>query len=224
MISEWEFLIRLAVSALLGCLIGIERERRIWTAGLRTHMLVSVGSTLFMLVSIFGFADAADTPNVMLDPSRVASQVVSGIGFLGAGTILLRRDTIRGLTTAASLWMVAAIGLAVGGGLFLAAAAATILALLILAALKPLEKHLFTSRRPQHLVVVMNRAQTSLADLDNALREANLDLLYVQSKFDKTSDETEVEIAFTGSPSQEMMPIIDSLRNLPGVREISHGK
>jgi putative Mg2+ transporter-C (MgtC) family protein len=221
---EWEILLRLAISALLGCLIGMERERRVWAAGLRTHMLVAVGATLFMLVSIFGFRDAETSPTVMLDPSRVASQVVSGIGFLGAGTILLRRDTIRGLTTAASLWMVAAIGLAVGGGLYLAASMATVLALVILALLKPLEKRLFASRRPQHLTVHLKRDQTSLLELDNALRKADLDLLQVQSRYDKEQEEIEVEIAFTSSRPMELLTVIDSLRELPGLREISHDR
>ncbi len=97
-------------------------------------MLVSVGACLFMIVSAFGFADILGSKNVVLDPSRIAAQVVSGIGFLGAGSILLRGEVVRGLTTAASLWSVAAVGLAVGGGLYIEAVAATVVILLILAA------------------------------------------------------------------------------------------
>ena len=107
---------------MLGSGIGIERERLNWVAGLRTHMLVCVGSSLFMIVSFCGFADVLSTEHVALDPSRIAAQVVSGIGFLGAGTIVLRSKVVRGLTTAAGLWTVAAVGLAVGGGLYVAAA------------------------------------------------------------------------------------------------------
>src|SRR5258707_11194747 len=103
-------------------------------------MLVCVGSALIMLVSAFGFADVLGAKDVVLDPSRVAAQVVSGIGFLGAGSILLRGEVVRGLTTAASLWTVAAIGLAVGGGLYIEAAAATVGLLLILAGVKPPEE------------------------------------------------------------------------------------
>ncbi|MEI9933131.1 MAG: MgtC/SapB family protein [Rhizomicrobium sp.] len=120
--------------ALLGSIIGADRERLAWAAGLRTHMLVSVGACLFMIVSAFGFADILGSKNVVLDPSRIAAQVVSGIGFLGAGSILLRGEVVRGLTTAASLWSVAAVGLAVGGGLYIEAVAATVVILLILAA------------------------------------------------------------------------------------------
>ena len=111
-ITPWDLQMatRLLVAAVLGSVIGADREKLSWAAGLRTHMLVCVGACLIMIVSAFGFGDALGTPNVVLDPSRVAAQVVSGIGFLGAGSILLRGEVIRGLTTAASLWTVAAIG------------------------------------------------------------------------------------------------------------------
>jgi putative Mg2+ transporter-C (MgtC) family protein len=113
MLPYAETLLRLLVAAVLGSLIGFERERLLWAAGIRTHMLVSVGACLFMIVSAYGFASVLG-PNVVLDPSRIAAQVVSGIGFLGAGAILARGEIVKGLTTAASIWTVAAIGLAVG--------------------------------------------------------------------------------------------------------------
>lgn len=113
MISNVELLSRLVPAAALGSVIGFERERLNWAAGLRTHMLVCVGASLMMLVSEFGFADVIGQAGVILDPSRVAAQVVSGIGFLGAGSILLRGEVVRGLTTAARLWSVAGIWLAV---------------------------------------------------------------------------------------------------------------
>src|SRR6185312_9763426 len=139
MLPDLEIAVRLLVAATLGSLIGFERERLLWAAGIRTHMLVCVGACLFMIVSAYGFAPVLG-PNVVLDPSRVAAQVVSGIGFLGAGAILARGEIIKGLTTAASIWTVAAIGLAVGGGLYLAGVASTILILIILAGVKPLEE------------------------------------------------------------------------------------
>jgi putative Mg2+ transporter-C (MgtC) family protein len=139
-ISDFDIALRLAVAALLGCVIGFERERLLWAAGIRTHMLVAVGSCLLMIVSAYGFQHALMMPHVVLDPSRIAAQVVSGIGFLGAGSILLRGQVVRGLTTAASVWTVAAIGLAAGGGLFFAAIISTVLILGILAGLKPLEE------------------------------------------------------------------------------------
>jgi len=140
MISYGDIVLRLAVAALLGSAIGFERERLMWSAGIRTHMLVSVGACLVMIVSAYGFQHATLMPHVILDPSRIAAQVVSGIGFLGAGAILLRGQAVRGMTTAASIWAVAALGLAAGGGLFFAAVVSTVLILLILAGLKPLEE------------------------------------------------------------------------------------
>ena len=136
---EWqEILFRLFLAAVFGALIGLERERKDWTAGMRTHMMVCLGAALIMLVSSYGFSDVLGTPHVELDPSRVAAQVVSGIGFIGAGTILfMRHGRIRGLTTASGLWTVAAIGLATGGGMYFAAAVTTVLALIILWALQP---------------------------------------------------------------------------------------
>ncbi|MCJ2082965.1 MgtC/SapB family protein [Methylobacterium sp. J-090] len=149
MLSNFDMVGRLLVAALLGSIIGFERERLVWAAGMRTHMLVCVGSCLLMIVSAFGFADILGRPNVTLDPSRVAAQVVSGIGFLGAGTILLRGEVVKGLTTAASLWAVAAIGLASGGGLYVPAIAATAIVLGILAGMKPIEER-YRERRQKH--------------------------------------------------------------------------
>jgi putative Mg2+ transporter-C (MgtC) family protein len=131
--SNTEMLIRLIGAAVLGSMIGLERERLLWAAGIRTHMLVCVGSCLIMIVSQYGFSNILTYEHVVLDPSRIAAQVVSGIGFLGASAILARGEIVKGLTTAASIWTVAAIGLAVGGGLYLAAGASTIIILIILA-------------------------------------------------------------------------------------------
>src|SRR5262245_49601256 len=127
-----DLLLRLGTSALLGSLIGLERQRHDHAAGLRTHMLVSVGSALVMIVSAYGFDAVLQPGKIALDPSRVAAQVVSGIGFLGAGTIVVRKLSIHGLTTAASVWAVAAVGLASGGALYMAATAATTIMLVIL--------------------------------------------------------------------------------------------
>lgn len=168
-IDQIEMVVRLLMAAFLGSVIGFERERLSWAAGLRTHMLVAVGSALVMMVSAFGFDDALGRPHVELDPSRMAAQVVSGIGFLGAGAILLRGEVIRGLTTAASLWTVAAIGLAVGGGLYLAAAAATIIILLILAGLKPLERRYFQLRQFRQLHLTVARGRMTMPLLQAAL-------------------------------------------------------
>lgn len=154
MLSTQEILIRLLAAALLGSIVGIERERRsTWAAGLRTHMLVCVGAALFMITSAAGFIDVLSHGHVVLDPSRVAAQVASGIGFLGAGTIILRRRIVHGLTTAASIWSVAAVGLAVGGGLYVPAGGATCIIVTILAGVRPLERRFFTRAKTQTIVL-----------------------------------------------------------------------
>jgi putative Mg2+ transporter-C (MgtC) family protein len=123
--SEIDVIWRLGLALVLASAIGLEREFRQKAAGLRTYTLVGLGSALFMLISQFGFADALVDDNVILDPSRVAAQIVSGIGFIGAGIIFVRRDSVRGLTTAAGIWLTAAIGAACGGALWLLAIATT---------------------------------------------------------------------------------------------------
>ena len=128
---ELEFLLRIFVAALLGGLIGLEREWRAKEAGFRTHFLVALGSALFMIVSAYGFEDVVSLPGHRLDVSRVAAQVVSGIGFIGAGTIIFHKseNVVRGLTTAAGLWVTAAIGLACGGGLYVLSIGSTLMVL-----------------------------------------------------------------------------------------------
>ena len=223
--ANLDIILRLGVATVLGCIIGLERERRVWAAGMRTHMLVSVGSALFMLVSMFGFADALKIPGVMLDPSRGASLVASGIGFFGAGTIIFRRDAVRGLTTAASLLVVAAIGLASGGGLYVAAVATTVLTLIILALLKPLERRLFADRRPKNLLVVANRAQTSLFAIESALRTANVEVSYIQWRMDNSSENNgeqyQIEIGFNKMRGPELSAVMDCLRTVPGISAVS---
>jgi putative Mg2+ transporter-C (MgtC) family protein len=128
----------LALALLLSAAVGLEREWRQKDAGLRTHTLVGVGAALFMLVSKYGFSDVAVRGLVLLDPSRVAAQIVSGIGFIGAGLIFIRRDSVRGLTTAASIWVVAAIGSAAGANLPVLAALATVIYFVVVAVFPPL--------------------------------------------------------------------------------------
>jgi putative Mg2+ transporter-C (MgtC) family protein len=115
----------LGLALVLSAAIGAEREIRQKNAGLRTHTLVGVGAALFMLISKYGFTDVLEPRLVVLDPSRVAAQIVTGVGFLGAGLIFVRRDSVRGLTTAAAIWVTAAIGAAAGAGLPVLAVLAT---------------------------------------------------------------------------------------------------
>ena len=175
MIYWQEILIRLLLASFFGALIGIERERKDWAAGLRTHMMVCVGACLIMLVSAFGFSDILGTKDVTLDPSRIAAQVVSGIGFIGAGAILfVKGGIIRGLTTAAGLWTVAAIGLATGSGMYFAAAATTFIALVILLGLQPIERRLFKKFRHMQLRIIADTDTNHAELLKKLLNNKNL--------------------------------------------------
>lgn len=124
------FVLRLCLASVLGLTIGFGREMHAKEAGVKTHLLVSLGSCLLMILSIYGFEGFYDKDHTSFDPSRIAAQVVTGIGFLGAGTIVFRKNLIRGLTTAAGLWVTSAIGLACGCGFYYVAAATTGLVLL----------------------------------------------------------------------------------------------
>jgi len=139
--SNSQIIIRLCLSVILSGLIGLERQIHRRTAGLRTHILVCLGSCLIMLTSLYIFDIYKDV--VPLDPARIAAGVITGIGFLGAGTILRAREGIKGLTTAASLWVVAAIGLAVGCGFYYAAVVTTVLTLGVLLFLRYMEGMIF---------------------------------------------------------------------------------
>ncbi|WP_025081292.1 MgtC/SapB family protein [Lactobacillus hamsteri] len=116
---QLDWLLRIIVAAVCGAVIGYERAVQRKSAGVRTHIVVAIASALFMIVSKYGFADLLNMHDIALDPSRIAAQIVTGISFIGAGTILVRREQISGLTTAAGVWATAAIGMAVGAGMYL---------------------------------------------------------------------------------------------------------
>jgi putative Mg2+ transporter-C (MgtC) family protein len=218
LLPNLELIARLGLAALLGGAIGFERERLSWAAGLRTHMLVSVGACLFMLVSSYGFMDVLDHEHVSLDPSRVAAQVVSGIGFLGAGSILLRGEIVRGLTTAASLWTVAAVGLAAGGGLYLAAVSATIVILIILAGIKPLERWYFSSRQRREVLIAAERGRLTLHVLEKELGPitGRISTFIVQQQGEESSVD-DVLIVFSRMSENDFQSLIDRLQRIPGV-------
>ncbi|MEI5998119.1 MgtC/SapB family protein [Paraburkholderia bengalensis] len=225
MISNWEIVARLLIAALLGSVIGFERERLNWAAGLRTHMLVCMGSALIMLVSAFGFADVLGQKDVVLDPSRIAAQVVSGIGFLGAGSILLRGEIVRGLTTAASLWSVAGVGLAVGGGMYTAAIGATVIMLIILAGIKPLERRFISVRQQRNVQLLVERGSVSLDTLVTALGSGKIrvkQFVVQQSEDDPEFDD--IQIALSRVTETEFSAICERLEAMPGARSCRRGQ
>ncbi|MGS0896751.1 MgtC/SapB family protein [Burkholderia stagnalis] len=221
MISQLEIVCRLLLAAVLGSIVGLERERLSWAAGLRTHMLVAVGAALVMVVSAFGFADIQNARNVSLDPSRVAAQVVSGIGFLGAGSIMLRGEIIRGLTTAASLWVVAAVGLAVGGGMYVAAIAATAIVLAILAGLKPIEKRFFAARQRWGVRILANRGTVKLTSLQAmpGMDQARI-VQFVIEQDDAQPDEDRIHVVFSRMTRTEIDAMRQALQTLVGIKKM----
>ena len=163
----WDFVWRLVLVAIFGTIIGLDREYREKEAGFRTHFLVSLGSALMMIVSQYGFSEILTHDGVSLDPSRIAAQVVSGIGFIGAGTIIFNHQIVRGLTTAASLWATAGIGLTAGAGMSWLALAATILTLVALEGLSLV----FRSLGSRRMVVVFSASdRTGVADTLDRIR------------------------------------------------------
>ncbi|MCP2343045.1 MgtC/SapB family protein [Actinomadura rupiterrae] len=196
----WVQLGELLLALVLSAAIGLERGLRNKSAGLRTHTLVGVGAALFMLVSKYGFANVPG-PHVSFDPSRVAAQIVSGIGFIGGGLIFVRRDAVRGLTTAAVVWVTAAVGMAAGGGLWLLAIAVTaghfgvVLGLNGLVRLLPLERF---ARHPGRVRVrmvyrdgrgVLRRTLTECTGRGFSVVEAAVDRDHLDEDSDPGRDE-----------------------------------
>ena len=175
-IITYEFVLRLFVAAMLGGVIGLEREYRAKEAGFRTHFLVALGSGLFMILSQFGFDNVlSNYEQVSLDPSRIASQVVTGIGFIGAGTIIFQKHVVRGLTTAAGLWVTSAIGMTAGAGMYVLSIATTVLVLLCLEALYFILQHFgtrnitvtFSTPKEESIKLVLQRLRAKEVIIDS---------------------------------------------------------
>jgi putative Mg2+ transporter-C (MgtC) family protein len=217
-----EALLRLSLAAVLGGFIGIERELRERQAGLRTHLLVSLGSALFTIVSAYGFHAflASGSGVVRTDPTRIAAQIVTGIGFLGAGAIIRQGFSVRGLTTAATLWVVAAVGMACGAGYYSAAALSTALVLLALYPLRIIAYRILIRFRPEdgRLLVELPVGQSPGMVIDELERlGARIASLEVSQEGDRRRLEVDVAL-----PRDLHVPSIVSriaeVENVAGVR------
>src|SRR5579859_5640477 len=218
-------ILRLLAAAALGGVIGFERERIERGAGLRTHALVSTASALIIIVSSYGFMDVVTANHtIVLDPSRIAAQVVSGIGFLGAGLIILRKNTVHGLTTAASIWAVAAIGLAAGAGLYIAAAVTTGIMLLILTALKPVEQRFFAHKRSASLTIRVTRQQVSVAAIEASVQDAGMELWGLHLRPGAADDESMITLELRGGQTNSPSLLAERLHTISGVKEVSYGR
>ncbi|ASW54453.1 MgtC/SapB family protein [Plantactinospora sp. KBS50] len=218
----WPQLGELGLALLLSAVIGLEREIRQKSAGLRTHTLVGFAAALIMQVSKYGFADVFGE-HVVLDPSRVAAQIVSGIGFIGGGLIFVRRDAVRGLTTAAVIWLTAAIGMAAGSGLWLLAVAATAGHLIVVFALTPLSARLPRSKyAPWRLRLTYLDGRGVLRDALTACtaRGFTVNELYVdQPRPERDPPAVTVWLTLTGG--RDLAPLTAALTELDGVLTVA---
>jgi putative Mg2+ transporter-C (MgtC) family protein len=220
-ISWAEVALRLALAAVLGGAVGLERELREREAGLRTHLLVSVGAAVFTLVSAYGFRDFdyGNRQGITLDPTRIAAQIVTGIGFLGAGAIIRQGLSVRGLTTAATLWVVAAIGLASGAGYYSVAIIGTALVIFSLYPLRILAYRAVVRLRPEEgrLLVSLPPGGSAAAVLEQ-LEELGLRVDSLQ--IDESQNER-VVVAEVKTPEREQgAELVDRLRDVEGVRRV----
>ena len=179
----------LAVAIVLGAAVGLERELRSKAAGLRTNVLICVGSTLFTWLSI-------EIAGPYGDPGRIAAQIVTGVGFIGAGTILHSRGHISGLTSAATIWLVAAIGVAVGAGAVLEATGATLFVLLVLGLLRPLERYLTSYGGIVRVTVEVESRPEAVTDIERIVRETGLEVAEIRSE--QRGDRLVVHVAMSG--------------------------
>ena len=218
--TDLDIVIRIVLSCVLGGLIGLERESLNKSAGFRTHILVCVGSALIMLVSqeiFFQFRDK--TP---MDPARIAAQVVSGIGFLGAGTIMREGVSVKGLTTAASLWVVAGIGLAVGTGFYFGALVTTGVVFLTLIYLGKVEKHMAGVESYRSLMVTAANRPGQLGRVGSYLGERNVLIHHIELKQLRDNKQVLFEIEIKLPAGMTMDELMLQLSEIPGVYQVAH--
>lgn len=212
MISVLEILVRLVVAAVCGSVIGYQREITERPAGFRTHVLVCIGSALIMMVSIYPFGDAS-----RVDPTRIAAQVVTGIGFLGAGTIIRQGSIVRGLTTAASLWTIAGVGLAVGAGFYSAALLTTALVFVVLSGFKIIETRLIGTKGAQVLLVRIEDKPGMLGGIGSALGEMSVNIKNIEMAQEEGGI-AQIRLALEIPKSVSMTTIIERLVSIEGLK------
>jgi len=216
-LSYFELTVRLILSLILGGAIGLERETINKPAGFRTHILVCLGSTIVMLVSLFIFSEFSGEVNV--DPGRIPAQVVSGIGFLGAGTIIIEGANVKGLTTAASLWTVSAIGLAIGVGFYYGAILATFLILLTLIAFNKLESFILKKHHLQPLILTVKDEPGQLGKVGSCLGEMNISIKDVKLE-DIEEGKLLIELMIQRINDFNLAEIKRRLREIDGIYDI----
>jgi putative Mg2+ transporter-C (MgtC) family protein len=220
MIEPGELVLRVVLSAVLGGVVGMERELRDQPAGFRTHMLVSLGAALFTLAGAYVGSFGGGPVRVQLDPTRVAAQVVAGIGFLGAGAIIRQGVNVRGLTTAASLWVTAAIGVAVALGFWIGAVATVVTTVVVLYGLKQIEHALFHRLKADHFGLSIEALPDfRLTDLTDCVESCGGKMESVKMKTDAEGNH-QLVVALTVSPKGRS-EMVEALTRLEGITHIN---
>ncbi len=217
--GSWVQFASLGIAFVLAAMIGLERELRAKSAGLRTHTVVGVGAALFMVISKYGFSDVLGNPSIDLDPSRIAAGIVSGIGFIGGGLIFVKGDAVRGLTTAATVWMAAAVGAAAGAGLWLLALVATALHLLVVYGVRFVERQLpQSSTAASSVEVTYDIGRGAFSHVLELVTSAGFTVAQVVV-ISPTDDERRARIVLSGQGSvAEMTARIETITGVTGVR------
>lgn len=219
MITETQIILRVLVGAVLGAAVGLERERSDQPAGLRTHMILVIGATLAMVLSVnLGYLYAREgTP---ADPARLAAQVISGIGFLGAGAILRYGFTVKGLTTATSLWTMAIVGLTVGAGYYLIGVIATVLMLVVLAFLNILEKRFVRTSVSRFIQVEADYQKGVVKSIRKIVQKFSEDLLSFTIQKHIKNKRLRIQVVARISRDQILEELIESISDIDGVRNL----
>ncbi len=216
---EWEYVLRLAIACLCGACVGFERSRRFKDAGVRTHVMVTLGAALIMLVSKYGFQDIPALEMMKVDASRVASNVVTGVGFLGAGVIFFKGSTIKGLTTAAGIWTTAGIGLALGSGMYFLGIASAVIMIIAQFFLHRVLKSV-DSYSTSEITVSMQNENGVIEKFKDTLEKENL---VIQScKIIKNSEEGTVTLKATVRMPHDMEfeDVVRIVENNPKIKSI----
>lgn len=214
--TQAELLARIFLAGICGAVIGYERKNRNKEAGIRTHMIVSLGAALIMVVSKYGFSDILGDAGIALDPSRIAAQIVTGVGFLGAGMIFLRKNTVSGLTTAAGIWATSAIGMAIGSGLYIIGVLTTLLIVVIQILL---HGHFIHESYKEEVSFLMQKDKRNLGKLQKRLEQLHIEILNLQVSEQKGSYFVEMTLSLPSNDRR--MDLLQVFEDCDYIEEIS---
>lgn len=216
---QLDYLLRIFIAAVCGMAIGYERKNRMKEAGIRTHFIVAIGAALIMIISKYGFQDQIGWPNMSLDPSRIAAQVVTGVGFLGAGVIFMQKQTIVGLTTAAGVWVTAAIGLSIGSGLYFVGIAATVITILGQILLHGKIRFLSSPRTETLMLQIVDDAD-AIKLLQDIFEDNEIIIINLKSKRDEKSSTINVEVVIRVYESFNMTKFLNILQSKDFIKSL----